>query len=226
MDCSRKVFIAMTATAALSLGGCLAAAVPIMLATTAAGTAFSGFAIYKAVQTSTGGRVRVAFGTGVEGEVPPADPLPMARRVAVWPGDEMQVKFAERMEASGRYEVVTPGAVARTLAARQIPVILAQLTTEEKRQSMLTVCREHRADLIFAAQGEGVSTNANMFSFGRGTMTDNYGLTAFDCRSEQFAWREKMAIVQEVGSTTTPAGEVATIAGEAWAERILEAPNG
>lgn len=223
---ARRALPVVILAGSIGLSGCLAAAVPVMMAVSAAGVAASGFGLFKTVQTTTGGAVRIGFGSADEKDVPPPDPLPAGRKVAIWPGDEKEVKLAERLSGTGRFDVTSPSAVARTLASRDIPVDFRQLTASEQADGFQQVCRAHQVDLVLAAKDEGTSTSSNFFSFNRANITQTFSLSAYDCRSGQVGWRDRMAVVMEMGGQTPAAGEVATIAGEAWAERLLDAPQG
>lgn len=222
---ARAAVVAVVAVT-LGLGGCVAAAVPILMAATVAGYAVTGFALFKTVQTSTGGAVRIGFGSAEGADAPPpAMPLPAAGSIAVWPGDEKEVEFADRLSATGRFQITSPSAVARTLSARDIPTNMNHLTIAERAEAYETVCRAHGVDLVFIAKDEGTSSESNIFSLRRANLTQTYDLEAYDCRTGSIAWSDRMAVVYEVGGSTPPAGEIAAIAGQAWAERVLEAPQ-
>lgn len=205
---------------ALLLNGCVAVAV----ATVVAMPVLTTFSLYKTVQMSTGGRVKIAFGSTDGKKVAQAQPLPIGRTAAVWPGTEREARLAERLKVSGRYEVTTPSVVARDLAAAGTPVNMLQLTSEEQTTAFQAVCSRHSADLVFAAWDYGVSTNAKVFSLKRGGATQTSDLVVFSCAEAKVVWKDRMAVTTETGSKTFAAGEVAAIAGEAWAERVLQSP--
>src|SRR5581483_4585736 len=96
-----------------------------------AGVAATGFIVYKTVQVAGGGSVDVEF-PGKDGKSA-AQPLPAMRRVAVWPGEQDEVKFSQRLQSSGRFAaVVAPSAVSTLLAGAHTPTDLKQMTDKEK----------------------------------------------------------------------------------------------
>jgi hypothetical protein len=111
----------------MGLSGCVAAAVPLMMGASVGVAALSGFELYKVVQLEGGGSARIEF-PGKDGKTAPPQPLPAFRRAAVWPGDEGDVRFAERLQSSARFSsVVAPAAVSAILADTKTAVDLKQL---------------------------------------------------------------------------------------------------
>jgi len=87
----------------VALSGCAAAAVALPVVELGVG----GYEVYKVVQTSEGGSVGVSFPHKDGKELAPA-PLPLARRVAVWPNEDNEKYLAEKLMASNRFESRRP----------------------------------------------------------------------------------------------------------------------
>ncbi len=212
---------ALAVSLAIPLSGCIAAAVPLAYAAIAA---TSGFEAYKVVQTSTGGSIHVGF-VGQDGKENPPQPLPTVRRVAVWPSDEGNVRFAEKLSASGRFDVTPPARVAVILAGAKMATDLTQLTEREQVDAFETVCQESHADLIFASRALGSSVNANTFSLSRANTTSRADLFAFSCAKRSIIWRDQIALVIDLGEKVPSTAEIAQAGGDAWAERVMQAPT-
>lgn len=193
-----------------------------MMAASVGGTALAGFGMYKSVQMETGGTVRIAFGSSDSKNAAPPAPLPSSlRRLAIWPGDAAEVRLAERLSASGRFNVVTPDAVSRALAHGGLE--LASMTSGERSAALDRACRATGAQAVALGVQQGTSTNDNLFSLHRGNVTTKVDLEVYDCRAHQVAWRDTMAIILDVGGHTPDETEVNRIAGDAWADRLLQA---
>lgn len=217
------VRLTLVGAGALFLSGCVAAAIPLVMATSVAGLGVAGFGMYKAVQLSSGGSVKIGFATGPDGKKKPPEPLPAGRRVAVWPGSGGEVEFSEHLQRSGRFDVVPPATVARTLAAGHYSTDLKQLTDGEMSAEFQHVCNAKHVDFVFADRDLGISTNDNMWSLSRANVTAKSDLFGYGCHQQSIVWRDQIIIVMEVGGHTEATPEVQRIAGDAWAERLLSA---
>ena len=154
-------------------------------------------------------------------------PLPAFRRVAVWPGDEGDVRFAERLQSSARFSsVAAPAAVSAILADAKTPIDLKQLTEQEKAEAFELVCKRAKVEFVFAAVSLGASENNNSFSFSRANVTYTADLLGFSCAQHQIVWRDQMALVLDVGGSVSNASEMNRAGGDAWADRVLQAPTG
>jgi len=201
------------------LSGCVAAAIPLVLAEGGA----LGFEGFKLFQTGTGGAIRVGF-PGKDGKEAPPQPLPNVRRVAVWPHDEGNVRFAEKLAESGKFEVTPPAKVSVILSDAKITADLKTLTEQEQVEAYDTVCRATNADLVFASRALGASAETNAFSFSRGNISSKADLFAYSCSKKSIVWRDQIAMIIEVGDKIPSEGEQAQAAGDAWADRILQSP--
>ena len=206
------------------LSGCVAAALlPLASAVSIGSAAFTGFQAYKAVQTMSGGSVTVAFPSS-GGKVVPAQPLPAMRRVAIWPGDEIEVVLAEQLQRSGRYAVEPPATVQAAMTDLKLPTDLNQMTDEERDGAFAAVCQHMRVDFVFAAQSEGSEAHDNSLSFSRSNVTSEVKLLGYSCPARQVTWQDDMALIADVGSHQPTRNELAEAAGGAWADRVLNAP--
>lgn len=203
--------------ACLTETGCVAAGIPIMMG------AMSGFSIYKTVQLSSGGTVHVEF-PGKGGQTTPPEPISPVRRIAVWPGDEGDVHFAERLQQSDKFDAVaSPATVSAILVETKTPSDLKQLTNQEQSNSFNIVCQRTGSELLFAARPLGALMNQNSFSFERANITVKADLLAYSCTKHEIVWRDQMALVMEVGSATGDTAEMTKVGADAWANRVLAA---
>ena len=209
---------------AVGLSGCVAAAIPLYYAASAGIAAYSGFTVYKSVQLTSGGSVSVAF-EGKDGKAAPAQPLPLVRRVAVWPENEGEVIFAERLTKSERYDVTPPGRVSSILMDAKITRNLNELTQAEQTNAFNTVCKVSGVEMVFADRTLGTSSDQNNFSLSRANITSTVELLAFSCAEQKMVWREQMALIVELGGKVPSTGEMMRVAADAWADRVMQAPS-
>lgn len=221
---SRFGAVGLSLCAAFALSGCVAAAIPIMLAATVGATALEGFALYKTVQTSSGGSIKVAF-PGKDGKETLPQPLPIIRKVAVWPGDEGDVHFADRLAKSGRFDVIPPSTVSVALANENVTSNLRLLTEDEEIKAFAVACRDTKVEFIFASRSLGASSDTSVFSFSRANVTYKAELLGFSCDQNAIVWRDQIALIVEIGAKIPSDAEINAAASDAWADRILEAPS-
>lgn len=205
---------AVVATAA-TLSSCVAAVPMVMMAASAGAVALAGFAIYKTVQTASGGQVRIEFGSTDAKKATPPKPLPPGNVVYVYGGGAREKKFVETLQASGKFRSVTGGQDAHAPD-------LAAMNSGQVDDAMRDACRSRRPDLVFAAINVGVHVQSNLLSLKRGNATQQVTLQTYDCRAQRVGWTENMAVVNE-SHKDVPAAEIDGVAGQAWAERVLEA---
>ena len=209
-----KRIVAVMGIGALSvnLGGCIVAAVPLLMAATVGVVAVTGFAVYKTVQTTGGGSVRIAFGSKDSKAKSPPPPLPAVASIAVWPGGVREGKFADTLQASGKIQV-RPSTATTALPAGDA----------ERYAAYSSLCGRSRAEMVFAAIDLGQTVESNLASFKRSSMIDKFTLEGFRCDAGKVTWSDSMATVIEVGSKPTPQAEIDAAAGQAWGERVLQA---
>ncbi len=204
------------------LSGCIAA-VPLMIAGEGAAVGYSG---YKLVQTGTGGSVGVHFRMNGDKEAPP-EALPPLHAVAVWPSTRREVAFAEKLEQAHRFRVVAPATIFADLADVKVPEDLNQMTDEERNSAFATVCRREHVDMVFAARSLGTTSNDNAFSLSRANVTNSADVMGYSCATKRVAWTDELSLIIELGSSTPPSDtELATVAGNAWADRVVQAMGG
>lgn len=207
------------------LSGCVAAAAPLIPLFTAATVGLTGFTVYKTVQSTNGGSIGIAF-PSVDGKESPPSPIPKGRRAAIWPGDPVEVYFAEKLEASGSFDVTPPSRVSLVLKDAKITSDIEQLTKAERVAAFKAVCRASNVNLVFARQKLGSSFDAGFFKLSRSNTTNKNNLMGFSCAQGSVVWREQMAIiVEDLGPKSPAADEVNKAAGEGWAERVVNAPK-
>lgn len=219
----RGAALAATVLFSIALSGCVAAVVPMVAALDVASIGALGFATYKTVQLSSGGSAQIEF-PGTNGKTSPPPLLPNFRTAAIWPGDEGEVRFAERLQSSARFaSVVAPAAVSAILAESKTPTDLKQLTEQEKAQAFDAVCKRAKVEFIFAAIRQGASANSNAMSFSRANVTYTSDLLGYSCPQHQIVSRDQIALVIDVGSSVGNASAMNQAGADAWADRVLQA---
>ncbi len=202
-----RLFTTTVAVTALSvaLSGCLIAAVPLVMA---AGAAAGGFAIYKTVQTTSGGSVRISFDSkdAKKASPPPALPSPSAT-VAV-------------IEAAAARATRSP---LRTLRFRPAARNAGSFRVSQATGDADGACRARGVNLVMSAVDQGQAVKSNMLSFQRGNVTQTLTLQGYSCASHMVAWTQTMQVIVEAGSKPTPQAEIDEIAGQAWADRVIQA---
>jgi hypothetical protein len=201
---------AAVAAMGVSLSGCIVAAVPLIMAAGAASVAATGFVVYKTVQTTNGGTVRIAFGSTDSKHALPPQPLP-AGSVTVAAATQREQVLGERLQASGKFKVA-PSEGAYLLAA-----------PDDRARSYATICQRQRVNMVLAAVDDGQIVNSNMLSFKRGGLTHKLGLEAYGCAAHAVVWHDEMAVIIESGGKPTPQAEIDAAAGQAWADRLIQA---
>jgi len=188
----------------IALSGCLAA-VPLEIGANllAAGAIGSAADDYKAA-----GAPHVVF-RNKAGEEIPVEPLPLAKRVAVWPGDGSEVAFAQKISA--RFQVTTPGVVASLLAQGRIdPKLTSATSAAQLASGFQFVCTRTRVELVFA-------------SWDTGRLKSD--IIAYDCRQRAIVWNEQIELVAPHGVTSDMQAGAQELADSAWANRILDAES-
>lgn len=207
--------------------GCVAAAVPGMMAMSAASMGFVGFSGYKVYQTSTEGTVQLAFESEQPGEEI-VQKMRGLRRPAVWPtpGSLAAVIFAETLEKTGDFEPISPNVVREFIERRGTKSDLSQLMGSERDREFAAICSALHSDSVVAYSDLGLSTQGKFFTLERMNTTKHVELYYFSCPLGAVVFSEKLAIVSEVGGTTTNEQEIARVAGEVLALRFDDLVHG
>ena len=198
-----------------TLSSCVAAIPLVMVAASAGAVAVAGFAVYKTVQTASGGQVRIEFGSTDAKKASPPKPLPPGATVYVYGGGAREKKFADTLQASGKFRSVTGGEDSRAPD-------LSSLNAGQVDDAMKEACRSRRPDLVFAAINVGEQKQSNLLSLKRSNSTQQVTLQAYECRAQRIGWTENMNVVNE-SRKDVPKTEVDAVGGQAWAERVIQA---
>jgi hypothetical protein len=181
-----------------------------------------GFAVYKTVATPSGGSVVIQF-PSKDGKAEPPPALPAAQRVAIWPGDEAEVTFANRLSASGKYKVIPPATVSALLQKNGIDSDLRKLTDDEQQAAFETICRDKKAEQVLASHSLGETQNKSV-RYAYTTAVFKADLLAFSCRDHAITWRDQIALTTETsGNHIASAQEINQAGADAWADRIMQA---
>lgn len=198
-----------------SLSGCVAAIPMAMMAAGAGAVAVGGFAIYKTAQTASGGHVKIEFGSSNSKKSTPPKPLPPSSSVYVYGSGVRNRTFANGLQASGKFRSAMGGQDTNA-------VNLTNLNAGQVDDAMRSACRSRHPDLVFATINTGEHAQSNLLSFKHASSIQQLTLEAYDCRAQRVGWTEDMAVVDE-SRKHIPAAEIDAVAGQAMAERVLEA---
>lgn len=210
----------------ISLQSCVAVALPLLTAATVASVAASGFFVFKTVQTSTGGNVRISFS---EEDVPLETKVLLSKitNPSVWPGNEAEVYLADTLETSQEFEsVITPSAVTRMLSTLAIDQNTSLMTESERLRIFRQICDEANADAVIATRDIGAETNTNIFSLQRANITQRALITLYSYEADRIILTTEIQLVTELGSSTQNDQEVLRIAGQAIAEKVIQIRKG
>lgn len=199
------------------LSGCMALPVAMM----AASYGMIGFSSYKLFQTATGGAVKVGFDEksfSTESRQALAD----LRKVAIWPGTEGEVRFAEVLQAGGKVGVVSPATVQTAMRKRNLPDKIDLLTSGELAGTFQTICEDTGADGLVAFRITGSSANMNVVSLDRANQTVNFQMLVYSRAKRAIVATQGGGVVVEVGSSNVSTPEILRIAGEASAGKFAE----
>ena len=210
---------------AMLLNGCVAA-IPLMLATQAAGLGMGAFAVTKSVQLSTGGSVEMAIG---ENEVPGQDKMVLAEisKVAIWPGNEAEVFTADKLQGSKAFDlIVTPSKVGRAINQANLDREVGNLTQTEMLQAFQTVCKKTGAEAVVAFKNLGVESHTNAWSFDRPSMDFKGAIFIYALQANQIVFSSTMELKMNLGGNTPNQQEVQKKAGEMLADKLIEFRQG
>lgn len=176
-----------------------------------------------AARPSSSSAVEVQF-PSKDGKALPPPSLPQAKKLAVWPGDQREVMFAQKLQESGKFATVTsPASVSAVLIENRIPTDLAQLTAQDQASAFGMVCKRTGAALVLGARQQGPKFNSNLFSFSRANITYSTELLAYSCDRHELIWRDTMELVVGAGGGPNNAAEMSRAGAQAWAERVEQA---
>ena len=212
-------------SAALLLNGCVAA-IPLMIATQAAGLGMGVFAVTKTVQLSTGGSVEMAIG---DNEVPGQNERVLAdiSKLAVWPGDEGEVLTANKLEQSKAFDlIVTPSKVGRALSEANLDREIGNLTQAEMFQAFQTVCLKTGAEAIVAFKDLGMEGQANAWSFSRPSLDYKGKIFIYALQPNQIIFSSAANLKMHLGGTIPNQQEVREKASEMLADKLIELRQG
>lgn len=195
----RRILTVTTALAGLlTLPGCANA---VMMAANIAAPAL----LASAADSVKPGPVRVVFQDKNGAEIALA-PLPPAKRVAVWPGNQDEESFADKI--SSRFTVTTPGVVKALFASAHLAnTDLATVTNAELAEGFAVVCRKSNNDLVFADRSLGANDTA---------------LLAYSCRSGSIVWNQELRFQ---GITSENIAQAPELGVSEWARRVLDAES-
>lgn len=203
----------------LTVQGCVAA-LPLAYSLAAASYAMGGFAVYKSVQMTTGGEAEVRFKKAkLSAEDQKA--LSSIKRLAIYPGSQKNVKLAEALGKSGKFDIITPYSVQKALPDTATVADIKQMTEQEKRSYALKLCNDLNADGIFIYSEGGHSYDTSYWSLKRSEAIVKFQASVFSVEHDGIIWTQEGEIVLKTGSNMPPQDEVDQIAVSAIAEKFL-----
>ena len=202
-----------------ALSGCVAAALPLAYAATAGSVALTASTVYK---TSGGGNVAVSFEGNDVAEHHRAE-VRAIETLAIWPDSQSDVFLAEKLTASGYFDVVTPAESGRIIEERGLPHMLNMLTTGEQEEALRTLAEAADTDAVVVAGSlTNVNIDTNTWSFfERAKMTYSVDAFLYSKTSDTIVWRDALAMEVEIGSKSASQTELYGIVGDAVAKHLL-----
>lgn len=175
---SKVPTVSVAVVAALLLGGCAAAVVPLI----AAEVAGVGYAGLKLVQTTTGGSMEISIDVSKVTSEQKAL-VKNLKSIAVWPERRgASVSLAEALSEGGQFAVISPSRVASALKNLSLSDELKLMTTTEARDTFSKVCGATNADAVVFTKMTATNTTMNTWSLERANITMEY-LTSIYARS-------------------------------------------
>ena len=201
------------------LSGCVAAALPLAYAATAGSFALTASAVYK---TSGGGNVTVNFEGNDVAEHHKAE-VRAIDTIAIWPDGQSDVYLAEKLTASGYFEVVTPAESARIIEEHGLPNMLNMLTTGEQEEALRKLAETANTDaVVVAGNFADINIDTNTWSFfERSKMSYSVDAFLYSKASDTIAWRDMLSMEAEIGSKSASQTELHEIAADAVANQLL-----
>jgi hypothetical protein len=209
--------LVLAALATLLLSGCVAAVVPLMLAS--AVVSVGGLA--KVIQTSTGGSIEIAIDdTQLTPEQRAA--LKNINSLAVWPEKTGgAVTFAETLAEGGGFQVVTPSRVASALSKLQLSDDLRLMTAGEAREVFKKVCQETGADSLVSGKNTGGGTNMNIWSFDRANITHDFLVSIYGKSINGPIAEIPVKVKQLVGAKSASTEEISKLVNIEVAKKLV-----
>lgn len=185
----------------------------------------SGFSAFKLVQLGTGGSIEISFGNE---ELTNKEKIRSIKKPAVWTGHEIEVYMTERMQSSTLFSsVITPLAVSKVLKKINIGAEeMGAMTRMEKAGAFRKVCRKTRSDAIVILESLGGEVDMSYFSFNRMNTSTKARMILYGCQLDTTLYQSVTDIKINMGSTVPNEHEVAKIAGEAIAEKLIQLIEG
>jgi len=210
----------------LLLSGCMAAAIPLMIATQAVGIGMGAFAVTKTVQLSTGGSVEMGIG---ENEAPGQNKRVLAdiSKLAIWPGDEAEVFTANKLQGAKAFDlIVTPSKVGRAINQSNLDREIRNLTQTEMLQTFQTVCQKTGAEAVVAFKNLGMESHTNAWSFDRPSVDFKGRIFIYAVQPNQIIFSSTAQMKMHLGGSTPNQQEVREKAGEMLADKLIELRQG
>ncbi len=207
----------LTIFLAILLQGCMAAALPMIVA----GGAIGVGGIYKSIQLSTGGSIEVAIDTDkISNEQ--KDKFNRINSIAVWPEKtNSAVIFSETLAESGRFKVISPLQVSTALRDLNLSDDLTQMNSQETKDAFSKVCLKTRTDSIISSKAIGGGSNSNIFSFDRANITKNFIVTIYGKNSNANILTFPVSIKILLGGSSPSSEEIARIANIEVAKAVI-----
>lgn len=209
---------------ALPLGGCVAAAIPLMTAATLGTTAWGGLKLY---QSASGSEIGIAF----EDERIAADAqsyVQAADVIGFWASlDTTLISTAERIEAAGLFNtVITPSRGASFIQSHNLPTDVKLLTSGERESAFRSYANAVGADLVVALSELGVERDTNILSLSRAQARYQHQLFIYSAAADREIFKGRMITRLGMGSDLPSADEIESVIGQAIADRIASLHQG
>jgi len=211
------------------LSGCVAAAIPLLMATTAVTVGITAWGVTKIVQTSLG-KFEVAFKDD-ELNAGTQETLQNISRLGIWPSfGKVTVEaggtalLAQKLEKTEKIEIITPYTIDTALKENRMANITEHMTESEKVVVFKKIGEFIKADGIMLVHDEGTSMNQNIFSFKAAEYRRHFSVKVYSVQSGKTIYRTEVRLVQKGGEANkSPESEIQKIVATEIANHFLEA---
>ncbi len=209
---------------AIPLTACVTAAVPVMMAASAAFIGFSGYKIY---QTTSGSKVGTEF---INEQISPeaSKVLGPTMQLAFWASpDRTLVEAAEQVEQSMSFKkIMSPAQSTQVIEELGLPSNVKAVMTSERRAAFKKFAHATGSDAVVAIVEHGMRSKMSVMSLSRSKLTYQSQVFLYSKEFDKEVWVTSLDLVIGMGSNTPNPAELEGVMGKAIAERLNDISNG
>ncbi len=210
------------------LSGCVAVAIPLLVAGAAIQVGVVAWGVTKIVQTSHG-KFEVAFKDDELNANQEA--LQNISQLGIWPSfGKVTVEaggtalLAQKLQKTEKIKIITPHTIDNALKENGMTNITEHMTESEKVAVFKKIGEFIKADGIMLAHDEGTSRSQNTFSFKASEYRRHFSVKVYSVESGKTIYRTEVRLVQKGGEANkAPESEIQKIVATEIANHVLEA---